>query len=465
MTNIILATDSYKHSHFLQYPPEASAISAYVEARANDFSDDLVFFGLQTYLIDLLGAPVTAADIDEGEAICTAHGVPFNRAGWDAILNDHGGFLPIEIKALPEGMIVPSGVPLVQVENTDPRMPWLATFIETALLRAVWYPATVATLSRKCKAIIYAGLAKSSDDTKGQLPFKLHDFGARGVSAGEAAALGGMAHLVNFMGTDTMEALVAARRYYGADDMPGFSIPAAEHSTMTSWGREREEAAYENMLDSFDGEGRIVAVVSDSYDLDAAVEEIWGGSLKDKVLNRQGTLVVRPDSGDPVETPVRTVKKLWDLFGGSVNSKGYKLLDPHIRVIQGDGMNVGSIAKLVDRMLEEGFAIDNIAFGMGGGLLQLVNRDTLRFAMKANAMRDDKGTWHDVAKKPATDPTKGSKAGRQAVIEQDGKIIAVRLDSIDPAQDLLKPVWRNGELLVRHSFAEIRARSEEGLFG
>lgn len=461
MTNIILATDSYKHSHFLQYPPEAAVISAYVEARINSFSDNLVFVGLQPYLIDLLGKPISAADIDEGEAICTSHGVPFNRAGWDAILSDHGGYLPIEIKALPEGMVVPCGVPLVQVENTDPRMPWLSTFVETALLRAIWYPTTVATLSWKCKAIIRAGLEKSSDDVAVQLPFKLHDFGARGVSSGESAALGGLAHLVNFMGTDTLEALLAARRYYDAVEMPGFSIPAAEHSTMTSWGRDREAAAYENMLDSFAGEGRIVAVVSDSYDLDAAVANIWGDSLKHKVFTRQGTLVVRPDSGDPVETPVRTVKKLWEKFGGSVNSKGYKVLDSHVRVIQGDGMNIDSIACLVDRMIEEDFAIDNIAFGMGGGLLQLVNRDTLRFAMKANAMKDKDGVWHDVSKKPATDPTKGSKAGRQAVVREGGAIVAKRLDAEGEGDDLLQPVWRNGKLLVRHSFAELRARSEE----
>ena len=459
MTNLILATDSYKHSHFLQYPPEARTISAYAEARHNSFSKETLFLGLQPFLIDYLAKPISSADIDEAEAICTAHGVPFNRAGWDAIVADHGGFLPIEIKALPEGMIVPTGVPLVQVENTDPRMPWLPTFIETALLRAIWYPTTVATLSWKCKAIIRAGLEKTSDDVEGLLPFKLHDFGARGVSAAEAAALGGMAHLVNFMGSDTLEGLMAARRYYDAD-MPGFSIPAAEHSTMTSWGRAREQAAYENMLDAFDGEGRIVAVVSDSYDLDVAVADIWGGALREKILARKGTLVVRPDSGDPIETPLRTVQTLWDKFGGTVNSKGYRVLDPHVRVIQGDGMNIESIGRLVDRMVEAGFAIDNIAFGMGGGLLQLVNRDTLRFAMKANAMRDDAGVWHDVAKAPATDPTKGSKAGRQAVVEAEGRIVATRLDAIGDAKDLLGPVWRNGELLVRHTFADIRTRAE-----
>jgi nicotinamide phosphoribosyltransferase len=456
--NLILATDSYKQSHFLQYPPEARAISAYVEARPNDFADEVLFFGLQPFLMERLGRPITQGDIDEAEALCLAHGVPFNRAGWQIILDEHDGFLPLEIRALPEGMIVPTGVPLIEVETTDPRLPWLATFIETALLRAVWYPTTVATLSRQCRLIIAAGLERTSEDPAGQLPFKLHDFGARGVSSGESAGLGGMAHLVNFMGTDTMEALIAARRFYGAA-MAGFSIPAAEHSTITAWGRAREAEAYANMLDAFEGEGRLVAVVSDSYDLDAALTGIWGGALRDKVLARQGTLVVRPDSGDPVETPLRTVKTLWEAFGGSVNAKGFRVLDGHVRVIQGDGMTPATIAQLVERMIAAGFAIDNIAFGMGGGLLQQVNRDTLRFAMKANAMRDDRGVWHDVAKVPATDPAKASKAGRQAVVRDGGRLVAKRRETVAAGEDLLVPVWQGGTLLVRHNFEEVRARA------
>jgi nicotinamide phosphoribosyltransferase len=456
MRNLILCADSYKQSHFLQYPPEARNICAYIEARPNPFSDVALFLGLQPFLIDYLGHAVTRADIDEAAAICVAHGVPFNRIGWEMIVSDHGGFLPLEIKALPEGLPAPTGVPLVQIENTDPRMPWLTTFIEMALLRAIWYPTTVATLSWKCKAIIRAGLDKTSDDPQGQLPFKLHDFGARGVSSGESAGLGGMAHLVNFRGGDTLEALVAARRYYGAD-MAGFSIPAAEHSTVTSWGREREALAYANMLERFDG---MVAVVSDSYDLDAAVSDIWGGALREKVLERNGVLVVRPDSGDPVDTPLRTLRILWEKFGGAVNGKGYRVLDAHVRVIQGDGMNIDSIARLVDRLVAEGFAIDNIAFGMGGGLLQQVNRDTLRFAMKANAMRDDEGVWRDVSKSPVTDPAKGSKAGRQSVVREGGRLVAQRLDTTAPGADLLTPVWRDGALLVRHDFDSIRARSE-----
>ena len=455
MTNLLLATDSYKHSHFRQYPPEARAISAYVEARTNDLADEVLFIGLQAFLIDLLARPIAIADIDEAEAVCAAHGEPFNRAGWEIILREHGGFLPLDIRALPEGCIVPTGVPLVQVESTDPRLPWLATFIETALLRAIWYPTTVATISRQCRQIIAAGLERTSEDPAGQLPFKLHDFGARGVSSGESAGLGGMAHLVNFAGTDTMEALLAARRYYGAE-MAGFSIPAAEHSTITSWGRARETEAYANMLEAFEG---VVAVVSDSYDLDAALRGIWGGSLRAKVLARAGTLVVRPDSGDPVETPLRTIETLWEAFGGTVNAKGYRVLDSHVRVIQGDGMTPATIARLIERLIGAGYAIDNIAFGMGGGLLQQVNRDSLRFAMKANALLGADGVWRDVAKHPATDPAKASKAGRQAVVRREGRLTAARLEDVAEADNLLVPVWRDGALLVRHSFDELRARA------
>lgn len=464
MTNPILATDSYKHSHFRQYPPEARVISAYVEARPGGASDVVLFLGLQPYLIDYLGRAVTTADIDEAEAVCVAHGVPFNRAGWQAIVDDYGGHLPLEIRALPEGSVVPAGVPLVQVENTDPRMPWLTTFVETALLRAVWYPSTVATMSWQCRQVIRAGLERTSEDVEGQLPFKLHDFGAHGVSSGESAGLGGLAHLVNFQGTDTMEGLLAARRYYAAD-MAGFSIPAAEHSTMTSWGEAREADAYRTMLDAFDGPGRLVAVVSDSYDLDAAVQDIWGSTLRDHVLARQGTLVVRPDSGDPIETPLRTIAKLWDAFGGTTNAKGFRVLDPHVRVIQGDGMTAETIGRLIERLIAAGFAIDNIAFGMGAGLLQKVNRDTLRFAMKANAMLDAHGVWHDVFKHPATDPAKASKAGRQAVVLRDGAMVAARRDAVAPGDDLLVPVWRNGEMLVRHTFDAVRARASAGLGG
>jgi len=463
MKNLILATDSYKQSHFKQYPPEAKRISAYVEARKNDFSDEVLFFGLQAFLKEALSQPIDQKDINNAEEICIAHGVPFNKEGWQIILDEHGGFLPLEIKALKEGVLVPCGVPLVQIENTDERMPWLSTWIETALLRAVWYPSTVATVSYKCKKIIYNGLAKTSDAPEGQLPFKLHDFGARGVSSAQSAELGGMAHLVNFSGTDTMEALTAVMRFYNAK-MAGFSIPAAEHSTMTSWGQNREKDAYANMLSQFGGQGCLVAVVSDSYDLDNAVDNIWGNELKSQIISTGGTLVIRPDSGDPVATPIRTIEKLWLHFGGTTNSKGYKVLNNAVRVIQGDGMTIETIQQLVNELIAKGWSLDNIAFGMGGGLLQHINRDTMRFAMKANGMKTSDSEWQDVCKKPVTDPSKASKAGRQAVVLKENKLTARRLEDIKPSEDMLEVVYKDGKLLREQDFEDIRSLVNNTIF-
>lgn len=278
LTNLILNTDSYKFSHYLQYPPETQAISSYVEARGHSDHAEVLFFGLQMFLKDYLSKPVMLSDIDEAEAIVTAHGLPFNREGWEHIVHKHGGYLPLLIEALPEGTLVRRGVPVAQVVNTDPACFWLTSYIETALLRAIWYPSTVASNSRKVKQIIQPILERTCDDPAAVLPFRLHDFGARGTTSFEQAGIGGVAHLVNFMGTDTVTGVLYARRYYGAD-MAGFSIPASEHSTMTSWGQDREAEAYGNMIDRFGAKG-LYAVVSDSYDINNAVSEIWASSSR-----------------------------------------------------------------------------------------------------------------------------------------------------------------------------------------
>ncbi|MEQ8400746.1 MAG: nicotinate phosphoribosyltransferase [Roseitalea porphyridii] len=456
--NFILNTDSYKYSHFAQYPPETAGISAYIESRRGGEYDDTLFFGLQMFLKEYLSQPVTRAHIDEAEELVTAHGLPFNRTGWETLVERHGGYLPLMIEALPEGMIVPAGTPMVQVRNTDPDFFWLPTFLETSLLRAVWYPSTVATVSWHVRQMIAKALARTCDDPAPVLPFRLHDFGARGATSQEQAGLGGVAHLVSFLGTDTVAGLVAARKYYH-EPMAGFSIPAAEHSTMTSWGEEREAAAYENMIDQFDGEGKLVAVVSDSYDLFRAVQTIWGGQLKDKVKAMKGTLVVRPDSGDATRVPIDTIEMLAEIFGFSVNSKGYKVLAPCVRVIQGDGINPRTIRVLLEAMAERGWSAENLAFGMGAGLLQKVNRDTLRFAMKANSRQDADGNWHGISKDPKTDPGKASKRYRQAVVTEDGAPVAVPLKDLGDRDNLMRPVWENGELKVDWTFAEIRDRA------
>ena len=455
MQNIILNTDSYKTSHYLQYPPRTEYISSYIESRGGEY-DSTVFFGLQMFLKQYLSKPITATDIDEAQIICTAHGVPFNRAGWEYIVNSHRGFLPLEIEAVVEGTEVPTGNVLVQVVNTDPACAWLTSYIETALLRAVWYPTTVATVSKACQKVIARYLRETADNSDG-LAFKLHDFGARGASSEETVAIGGLAHLVNFMGSDSLSAIVAARRFYSAD-MAGFSIPAAEHSTITSWGREGEVAAYKNMLKQFAGKDKLLAVVSDSYDLWNAIDNLWGGELKAQVEVSGGTLVVRPDSGEPVKIVPEAIERLMSAFGYSVNSKGYKVLPPCVRLIQGDGVSVNSIEAILEQMQFRGLSADNVAFGMGGELLQKVNRDTQKFAMKASAICID-GQWRDVYKDPITDVGKRSKKGRLALITANGKFETVRRDTVNSEENTLISVFRNGQLLMDYNFDDVRARA------
>ena len=454
--NILLDTDSYKSSHIKQYPPNTNGVFSYIESRGGRF-DRTVFFGLQMWLKQYLSKPVTREMIDEAEEFWSAHGEPFDRSAWEYIVDQHGGRLPVTIRAVDEGSIIPTHNVLVTIQNTDPKCFWLTSFLETAMLRAVWYPTTVATVSWHAKQIIRDALSKSAEAVEPQLNFKLHDFGARGVSSQESAAIGGAAHLVNFMGSDTVSGVLAANKFYGAK-MAGFSIPAAEHSTITSWGRDRENKAYANMLTEFAKPGSLVAVVSDSYDIMNAVNTIWGGELKEKVVNSGATLVVRPDSGNALVVPVDVVEALGNKFGYTVNSKGYKVLPNCVRVIQGDGITIESLPQILDNLLARGFSADNIAFGMGGGLLQQLNRDTLKFAMKCSAVSID-NVWVDVYKDPVTDPGKRSKRGRLMLTREPGKYTTVNCGTGWDYSNLLHEVWRDGRLLRETTFDDVRARA------
>lgn len=451
--NILLNVDSYKSSHYLQYPPGTEYVSSYIESRGGAYPATL-FFGLQAFLKEYLNKPITADDIDEAQAFFVPHGLPFNDAGWRHILNKHGGYLPIEIRAVAEGSIVPTGNVLVQMQNTDPAVPGLTSYLETVVLRAIWYPTTVATLSYEAKKIIQRFLTATGDDAP---DFKLHDFGARGVSSLESAAIGGAAHLVNFMGSDTVSGILGAKRWYN-EPMAGFSIPAAEHSTITSWGKHREATAYENMLDKFEG---MVAVVSDSYDIYKACSEIWGVKLHDKVMARKAPLVIRPDSGEPTEVVPAIIERLMEKFGATDNSKRYRVLPKNVRVIQGDGVNPKSIEAILMAMTDAKQSADNIAFGMGGGLLQQVNRDTMKFAMKASAIQIN-GMWEDVYKAPVTDAGKVSKKGRLALRKSDGKYETVRVEDCHISKNALERVFLDGSLLRNQSFAEIRKLAAQG---
>lgn len=451
--NLIMLTDSYKVSHWKQYPPGTEYVYSYLESRGGMFKKT-VFFGLQYILHEYLSRPVTMDDIYEADQMYAGHfgdKTLFNREGWEYIVNEHGGMLPIVIKAVPEGTRVDVSNVLMTLENTDPKVPWLTNFLETLLVQ-VWYPTTVATLSNESRRLILSYLEKTGDPSL--VDFKLHDFGFRGASSVETAGIGGAAHLVNFKGTDTVRGMVVLRDYYQSLGPTGFSVPASEHSTITSWGKDGELDAYRNMIEQY-GDFPLYACVSDSYNLWEAAKNMWGGVLRDKVLGAKGTLVVRPDSGYPPLIVSQLVGLLGDQFGYTVNEKGYKVLNPKIRVLQGDGMDFKMIDQCLSTMEQQGWSADNVAFGMGGGLLQKVDRDTQKFAFKCSSIIID-GEIRDVFKDPITDQGKISKKGRLGLTKRGDRYVTV--PEVDNTE--LEVVYHNGWLQRIETIDEIRERAK-----
>ena len=463
--NIILLTDSYKVSHSRQYPPGTTQVVSYFESRGGE-APETVFFGLQYMLKRFLMTPVTMASINEAEEFFNAHfgacgGAKrlFNRAGWEYIVRQHGGRLPLRIRAVPEGTRVPVHNVLMTIENTDPACYWLTNYVETLLVQT-WYPTTIATLSNRYYQLIYRYLVETGDPAG--VDFKLHDFGFRGSTSVESSGIGGLAHLVNFLGTDTMSALILGRKFYGCP-MAGFSIPAAEHSTITSWGREHEVDAFRNMLTQYP-EG-LVAVVSDSFNIYDACTKLWGDHLRNEVLNRNGTVVIRPDSGKPAVVVPEVLRRLRAAFGAEQNRKGFWVLNPHVRVIQGDGINLYSCGEILEAVKMADFSADNLAFGSGGGLLQMVNRDTHKFAFKCCEVTVE-GEHREVYKEPITDPGKNSKRGRLKLLSEFVPPFTHDYQTVNesaPGTDTMLTVWENGQLLVDWTLDEVRTRAKFGL--
>lgn len=459
--NRIVDTDSYKASHWLQYPPNTTRAFFYLESRGSDRDwNETVFFGLQYLLKNYFLAPFTQAMVEEAREVITAHGLPFNYDGWTNLIAKHHGKLPLRIRAVAEGSIVPLHNVLMTVETIDDEFAWVGSWFETQLLR-IWYAITVSTQSWQIKRDVYKYLQETADDADAEIAFKVHDFGSRGVSSQETAAIGGAAHLVNFLGSDTMAALLLHRKFYNCE-MSGFSIPAAEHSTITSWGRDNEIEAYRNMLKHFAKPNSLVAVVSDSWNIYNAVEKIWGEQLRQEVVDSGATVVIRPDSGEPVEVVSKVAQLLSEKFGYETNSKGYKVLK-NVRIIQGDGVNQDSIKQILERLKSEGFSASNIAFGIGGSLLQRVNRDTLKFAYKCSAIVTD-GELREVYKQPITDSGKNSKRGRLDLILKGSEYETVKIDDAETLaleHSQLQTVYENGELLIDDNLEEIRKRAAE----
>ncbi len=432
-SNIIrsMATDAYKASHFLQLPPNSEAARFYIAPRralAVDYQEYIVF-GIRYFIERYLLTPITSQDIDDIQKIWDTFNIggsaySFPKEGFEKIVSDYNGYLPVTIVGVQEGQILNQyNVPIFVVSVEDPDLVWLPGFIETALQRSVWYPSTVGTISFNIKQEFKKAYDISVDpENYWTLESRLHDFGARGASSGESASIGGLAHLMNFTGTDTMEAVYLGCQLY---DIPvaelACSLPAAEHSTVTSWGNgaEGERASLLNMIHTcIDNQYPVFAFVSDSYDYFYTVDHLWGDpEIINLIKSNNLNPVVRPDSGDPVEVVLYALDSLSKTWGYTTNSKGYKVLDT-IRIIQGDGMNAFLIKDLIDAILKHGYSVENVAFGMGGGLLQKLNRDSMSWSMKMYKLQID-GVWHNVQKTPLTQQDKQSFDPKDVVDDKD----------------------------------------------
>lgn len=453
LDNIILSTDAYKETHWVIYPEGTERVYSYLESRGSDKFPSTMFYGLQIYLMKYIeNVTVEQWMVDEADKFCkkTFATDYFNREGWQRIIDVHGGKLPVRIRAVPEGTLVPNRNVLVTMENTDEQLPWVTNFLETLLFQAEWYGSTVATVSFYIKQLINNHAKRAGEEVG---PFHLNDFGFRGVSSKESAGIGGSAHLVNFLGTDTLEGTRYAMHYYDTD-VCGYSVMASEHSVTCMYGREGEIDAYKNFLKQ--NPSGIISVVSDTYDFYKTVETVFGTILKDDILNREGKFVVRPDSGKPSDVAVWTLNSLWKNFGGTVNDVGYKVLNPKVGVIYGDGIDYTAIKYIMDAVTNAGFAPSNIIFGMGGALLQRLDRDTQKMAFKASWGQVN-GVSRDIWKETLADPSKASKRGRLKLVRNGNSFETVPEN--DSREDVLVMVFENGTITKRWTFDEIRERA------
>ena len=482
-TNPFLLTDYYKVGHVFQYPENTTLVYSNLTPRKSRFDgiDEMVFFGLQyfikEYLIDYFNNNFFTRDKREVIAeyrrrIVTSLGTHLPAYGHLEKLHDLG-YLPIEIKALPEGSRVPMRVPCLTIVNTIPGFYWLTNFLETILSAIIWQPCTSATIAYEYRKLLNR-YAEETGMPADFVQWQGHDFSFRGMSSLESAMISGMGHLLSFSGTDTIPAIDALEKYYNADadkELIGGSVAATEHSVMCSGSKDGELQTFKRLITKVYPSG-IISIVSDTWDLWKVCTE-YLTALKDVVLQRDGKVVIRPDSGDPVKIICgdpngKTINErkgvielLWDIFGGTVTNRGYKLLDPHIGAIYGDSINLERAEAICEGLKEKSFASQAV-FGIGSFTYQYNTRDTFGLAMKATYVEIN-GEGREIYKNPVTDDgTKRSATGLLQVKIENEKFVLV--DSVtwkEEKQGELKTVFKNGKLVKEFTLNEIRQRLDE----
>lgn len=456
--NLLLMSDSYKVTHWAMLPPGLGNTESYCESRGGSFPFTM-FFGLQYYMKSYLaGQQVTEEKIQEAKEFYAAHfgnADYFNEEGWRYILEKHNGYLPIGIKAVKEGSIVPIKNVLYKIYSTDPKCGWLVKWCETLLMK-MWYTITVSTNSMAAREIIDYYHTMSGVTSAPQ--FMLHDFGYRGVASEEQAWLGGACHLLSFAGSDNVAGIRMLMKYYAAP-MCGYSVAASEHMVMSITGREGEIATYKRILASM--RVGVVSLVSDTYDVYNLCEQASSDpEFKELILSRDGKFVIRLDSGDPIEVIEKCLGILEAGFGATINEKGYKTLNPKIGLLQGDGISLHSMSNIIQYFVEhKKWSIDNFVFGSGGKLLQAFDRDTLQFTIKACYAELD-GVGVDVYKDPITSKgSKTSKRGQLHLMYNKVKgyytINSHEAKHDESDQDMLELVFLNGKIIQEITYAEL----------
>lgn len=480
--NLVLKVDSYKFNHWGAYNENVVGMFSYIEARTNG-TDIIVPFGRQAELQKLLSTPITKADVDEAEVfadIMVSEGT-FNREAWDYILERYNGYIPLQIRGVPEGTPVASGNIIVSImcidEYVSNRISWLASYFETTILRGEWYGSTIASNDYKARKILIEAFEETGAP-KEMLPWMLHCFGARGTSSPETAQIGGAAHLVNFMGSDTVEGIRYANYYYD-EPMSAYSVRATEHSVQCSYqvanGYEAQgeeivlgDANYlKSIIKNLGQKGKLLSIVIDGFNVYKATEILCSDEVKQMILDIGCTVVFRPDSGNMFDIVPWILDMQAEAYGYDVNELGYKKVRT-VGIIQGDGINLDSMQELLDIIVARGYRADSVVFGSGGALLQKVNRDTYKYAQKASAVlirnpENGDTDWVGIAKNPITDQGKASKKGVLSLFrnKNTGEYATIRIDQgsvEDEWVDVMEDLYDCGEFFNASTLAEVRAR-------
>lgn len=476
-------TDGYKLDHRRQYPKGTEFVYSNWTPRSNTYfpeaEDGSVVFGIQYFIKEYLikrfndgffNVPEDVAVASFKRRIDTFLGD--NEVGTDHIRELHQlGYLPIRIKALPEGKMCPIGVPMMTVMNTDSRFFWLTNFLETMMSMCLWLPMTSATTARIYRKELERHARKTMFPKDVMLGFLCHDFSMRGMAGLEAAVTSGMGHLTSFVGSETIPAIAACEEYYGIDaekELIAATVPATEHSVMCAGGFDDEFSTFKRLLTDLYPKG-FVSIVSDTWDFWKVITD-YIPRLKDDILARDGRFVVRPDSGTPEDIICGTgnandpdhIRKgayecLWDIFGGTYTENGYRMLDSHIGMIYGDSITIERQREIYKRLEDKGFAATNLVLGIGSYTYQYRTRDSLGFAMKATWCMVN-GEAKEIFKDPKTDSgMKKSLKGLISVVEKDGKYVA--LDCVEPCEEAggcLETVFENGKIVREFTLSDIR---------